>query len=278
MAANPYRAAIKSARHVDRELARMFALYLGSVEHPRGQVVSAYRSARRAMRQAYRRGGFRQMAELLDTLRNLRQQVMNIGAVAMLEAAQLGQFSADLQVMAYQEAGETLEPAREAVSREALMAGWAATIDGQIDVVQALILSEAEEALVLGDEERGGALQAAPIQREGSKWLAYATAAAYMAWLQGRQRRETRFRKQAVAVIDNRTTDCCLRVHGQIVDMNGKFVLTGTPRFADRMAVPPFHWYCRSSLELYKEEFDVGTTTEWQNESRAELRRRSAGN
>ncbi len=52
----------------------------------------------------------------------------------------------------------------------------------------------------------------------------------------------------AVAVIDNRTTDCCQRVHGQVQPLDQPFVLTGEPRFADRMQWPGFHWRCRTSV------------------------------
>ena len=36
--------------------------------------------------------------------------------------------------------------------------------------------------------------------------------------------------------------------------MDGRFHLTGTPRFADDMKNPPFHWKCRTSQVLIKPE------------------------
>lgn len=74
---------------------------------------------------------------------------------------------------------------------------------------------------------------------------------------------ETVYMKQAVAAIDERTTDCCLRVHGQVQPLNKPFILHGTPRFADKIDNPPFHWYCRTSQSLYNEKFESkGVTTE----------------
>lgn len=71
------------------------------------------------------------------------------------------------------------------------------------------------------------------------------------------------FKKQAIATIDDRTTDCCLRAHGQIQDIDDPFELTGTPRYADEVQDPPFHWYCRTSEALYNEAFErFGVTTE----------------
>lgn len=81
----------------------------------------------------------------------------------------------------------------------------------------------------------------------------------------GRAGRRSRivFRKQAIAAIDHKTTDCCLRVHGQVQDLNAPFVLTGRPRFASRMQGPPFHWYCRTATTLYTDEMErVGTPTQ----------------
>lgn len=68
--------------------------------------------------------------------------------------------------------------------------------------------------------------------------------------------------RQAVAAIDERTTDCCLRVHGQIVGMDQPFRLTGSPRFADYVMAPPFHWHCRTAETLYIPEFEeIGVKT-----------------
>lgn len=57
--------------------------------------------------------------------------------------------------------------------------------------------------------------------------------------------------KMAMAVIDRRTTNCCLRVHGQIQPNNKPFILTGYPSFDSKMMQPPFHWNCRTSVITY---------------------------
>lgn len=70
------------------------------------------------------------------------------------------------------------------------------------------------------------------------------------------------FEKQAIAAIDERTTECCLRAHGQVQPLDKPFKLTGTPRFADEVMSPPFHWYCRTGESLYHPAFEeVGVTT-----------------
>lgn len=84
------------------------------------------------------------------------------------------------------------------------------------------------------------------------------------------------WKKQAIAAIDERTTDCCLRVHGQIRGLDEPFVLTGTPRYADKQQHAPFHWHCRTAESLWIAEFEtVGITTdEMRSAARAEIEAR----
>lgn len=84
--------------------------------------------------------------------------------------------------------------------------------------------------------------------------------------------------KQVVAAIDERTTDCCLQAHGQIVDEDQKFTLTGTPRFARYMSWTPFHWNCRSAVVLYNpiyDEIEGVTTKDMRGAARAEINARA---
>jgi len=87
------------------------------------------------------------------------------------------------------------------------------------------------------------------------------------------QTTQTVYMKQAVAAIDERTTDCCLRVHGQVQPLDKPFKLDGSPRFSDEVDSPPFHWYCRTAQTLYTEKFEQkGITTEAMTDAaRAEL-------
>lgn len=82
----------------------------------------------------------------------------------------------------------------------------------------------------------------------------------------------TEYKKQAIAAIDAKTTDCCLQVHGQIQPLDKPFELTGTPRFADKIDNPPFHWYCRTSESLYTEKMEEKgvPTAEMKESARAE--------
>lgn len=86
---------------------------------------------------------------------------------------------------------------------------------------------------------------------------------------------EDNYLVQAIATVDSRTTDCCLSVHGQTRPIGGTFTLTGTPRFSDQMARPPFHHYCRTSVALVLEEHkDDRLTKELIESAIAELAKR----
>ncbi len=95
-------------------------------------------------------------------------------------------------------------------------------------------------------------------------------------YLAGQRATGQTWERQAIAAIDERTTDCCLRVHGQVQDLDTSFDLTGTPRFADRVKNPPFHWFCRTSTALYHEGFEkIGASTrDMRDAARIELEAR----
>jgi hypothetical protein len=96
----------------------------------------------------------------------------------------------------------------------------------------------------------------ANIEESGNVWsYGIGLLAAYM-MIYNEQQPDVVYMKQAIATIDKRTTECCLRVHGQIQSLDDPFRLDGTPRYADEVQDPPFHWYCRTSEALYHEEFE----------------------
>lgn len=85
----------------------------------------------------------------------------------------------------------------------------------------------------------------------------------------------TQVQRQAIAAISPETTDCCLRVHGQIREVDEPFTLTGTPRFADQMLHPSFHYNCRTSIAMYHPIFEQSyPTATMRDMARAELQRR----
>ena len=272
MTMNAHLAAVKGAERTGRELQAMIGR-LGTAEHPRGRVFVAYRNARRWVQDAFSRESWLLQAEVGEVLGELRMGVQR-AAVEMLAAAyDLG----EMQGRAALEA-RGLDVAGGVRSRDlgAAQAAWMGLVDQQVAAVRAVTLAGGEVELIIGDETRGGILQPGPVVREGARWL---TTAATWGWLGEVEAQEQGFEwyKQACAAIDERTTDCCLRVHGQAVPLQKKFKLTGEPRYADRLAWSPFHWYCRTSVALVTaDEVEDDLTERLLAAAAAELARREA--
>ena len=245
MAQNEHEQAVRAALRAGDDLKRLID-QLGNQAHPRGRMLSAYRQARRAMRQA------QNLTTVLDVLRELRATVEDVMRASLASAAQAGLDQARVELAVYG-LPNTVARAQPGLP----MAAWMAQYDAQASAVQATWMATGDMTQIVGDEERVGILSPAPVIREGARWLGIALLVAYAgatAEMLERTRRQEDFMRQAVAAIDERTTDCCLRVHGQVVGMNQDFHLTGTPRFGEYLRNPPFHWYCRSSTALVRRE------------------------
>lgn len=162
---------------------------------------------------------------------------------------------------------------------------WQANVQGQmlaeVNRLQASGANTAEilARLVAGDASRvslwivgGNALQ---LNTELALWSA---ANGLIGWLGAAAKVQLgiRYQKQAIAVIDERTTDCCLRVHGQVQPLDQPFHLAGTPRFAGRVMNPPFHWRCRTATTLYLPEMEARgiPTTAMRDAARDEIEAR----
>lgn len=111
---------------------------------------------------------------------------------------------------------------------------------------------EMGEEYVIGDGGRQGTLRANSIIGEMAFWITSLALVAYEGSV-GKQL-GTDAKMQAVAQIDSDTTRTCLNVHGQIVELDEKFTLTGTPRYADEMSAPPFHRGCRTGVAIIRSD------------------------
>ena len=242
---------------------------LGTSEAPRGRVLSAYRQARRAMRQVDGLAGVVQvLTELRVTVEAAVRAVM-AGAVVAGE----GQARTELAVYGLPNAGTG------GYAAQAELDAWLATLDAQLSAARGLYVATGDVGQVVGDDERAGVLSPAPVVRDGARWLGIALGGAWAAAVTTalvRGRRDD-FMRQAVAAIDERTTDCCLRVHGQVVGMADEFHLTGTPRFGAYIRNPPFHHYCRTSTCLVRrEDADDRLSVEMREAARNEIDARDA--
>jgi len=278
VASNPYHAALRQAQRDTRFLRQLFDNFIGNEDHPRGRVLTAYRKARRQIQSIVTAQPRNAEMQVRDVLFTLERDLRDVGQTAIDWAASRGQESAQKQVEAYNEDGAVVAIAAETAATDDLVRGWMAEYQKQEAAALAMMAMGEDPIRIVGDATRMGILQPAPVAAAGASWFAQALGVGMANWLIGRDRKARQgftYSKQAIAAIDERTTDCCLRVHGQVVPFDGKFKLTGTPRFADEMEWSPFHWYCRTSVAMYHESFEEGETEQMREAARAELEARA---
>ncbi len=247
---NSHEVSVKTALRAGDDIDRLIAR-LGTAQHPRGEVLVAYRNAQRGLGDVLRRGGARVSGEASEVMRELRRVLAAVAAEILADAVATGQTHARQQAKA-QGLDVPMGVFAPAVDTAAMAAAWLALVDQQAAAVAALAATGADEEEILGGDSRAGVLRPAPVIAEGSRWVASAVTAAtalYFGSLLDRQSpgtgagRAAEWDHQVVAGIDARTTDCCLQAHGQIQPLDKPFHLTGEPRWADYLDNPPFHWY-----------------------------------
>lgn len=262
---NAHAAAVRAADRTNRELARLIGR-LGTRRNPRGRILVAYRQAHRALR-----GNLDDPIAVAETLEELQLSVRTTAQEIFTASAEVGLAQAERELTAYGVPGAMTAPDPQIVAGAVpVVVGIAAT---QAQAVRGLAATGQGEGAVLGGPDRVGVLNPAPVVREAAKWVTVVAVASWRASAGNATRRgEDRFERQAVAAVDERTTETCLRVHGQIVPLNGRFQLRGTPRFADEMDAPPFHWYCRTATVLVPSETEPDDVTfEMRDAAMAEL-------
>ena len=267
MAANPLVQSLAVSRAASKYLRYLFG-YIGTSQHPRGRILGAYRNARRGMKDALQKGGTQAASEVLN---GLQYEVDAVLTRTLQNAKQKGIDTAAKELEIY---SEEVYPVPLNITNEK-MAVMAYLLQ-QITVVKSMLALGADEALIIGDDTRLGVLQPAPIAKEASNWIAAALWGGFNEVVVGVPE-AVKYQKQAVAVLAENTTDCCLQVHGQIRDLDEPFDLTGTPRYADKQDWPGFHWWCRTSGVLYKKEFDFDLTDKMKAGAKMVMAEREAG-
>lgn len=259
MSRSDVRSAIAAAHRYNRGLQSITWSDLGTRDHPRGGVVSAYRNARRAMAHILRTQSeaLDRAAGFADVMSELEGSVSRHVDQALRAGIDVGRETGLRHVQIYDlpdptQFGQFDDRMIEA-SRQSGMAAGLASLSRQRAYGFGLIYSEAEDPQLVGDDTHPGILNPSVTVRDVdhiSADLAGLTLSEIMLsslTLAGRGAPE--MVKMAVAVIDLRTTETCRNVHGQVQPMDGLFDLDGwSPAFADQMTGPPFHHFCRTGV------------------------------
>jgi len=193
--------------------------------------------------------------QALGVVDNLNNALLGATAVGLLAAIRHGNESAVAQVQAYAADGAKIGVSVNVPDFTAYQSAIMGTFNAQRSILRTMIATGAGASLIIGDKSRLGVLSPGPVMAEAARWLATGMHDSFKASVVA-----PGWDKQPIPVFDEFTTDCCLSVAGQIVPLDDKFHLTGTPRFADYLDWSPFHWNCRTSIALYRAAYDDGLT------------------
>lgn len=236
---------IRAAVRTNRELGKLFGR-LGTAEHPRGAVLVAYRNARRAMRDVLRRRTLAMPLEAREVMGGLKNGVRTAVDAMLDSAVVLGWQQAQAEAQVWE-----LEPLMPFVDTVSMTEDIVGMVEQQERGILATLATGADPSLILGGDTTAGLLRPDAVEREGARWLTTAAGLALLGALApGMQAAGDEWGKQSVAAIDDRTTECCLRVHGQVVPLDKQFHTTGTPAWAEWQNWSPFHWHCRTSVTI----------------------------
>ncbi|HCR71213.1 MAG TPA: hypothetical protein DIW23_07210 [Anaerolineae bacterium] len=272
---NPLEKAIRSSVKMNETIGTLFR-ETGTIQEGKGFVVTVYKNANRALPQALKETNVRFavrdiVSELKQTLNSNLRSVLNDSIDSGIEesARQLRFYNIQTNTKNIpKDLSKQVDTALEVIM---------AQVDSQASAIQAALITDAvDNTIITGDEDRQGILRPSDILSVATFWIAALIWDSFSYWALQNQG-GTRFSKQAIAGLDARTTDCCLRVHGQVQDLKGKFKLTGTPRFSDYLSWSPFHWYCRTAITLYLPEYDDGLTKRMKDSARYVLTQRANG-
>lgn len=239
------RSSINAALRTNRELGKLFAK-LGTAEHPRGKVLVAYRNARRALRDVLGRPGLMRMLEAQEVMTGLKDSVRTVADTTLDSAIELGWKQAEAEAQVWE-----LEPLMPFVDTVSMSNAWVGIIEQQERGILATLAIGADPALILGSDTTVGLLRPDTVVREGTHWLAVAIGLALRGALGPSMQASGReWGKQPVASVDVNTTECCLRVNGQVVRESAKFHTIGSPAYAKWQDWTDFHWNCRTSIVM----------------------------
>ncbi|MDR3572870.1 MAG: hypothetical protein P4L50_03330 [Anaerolineaceae bacterium] len=271
MASNPLRLSIQSAVQANTQLGDLFA-HIGNSDHPGGIITTAYRNAQAGIKTALQNEY--STAAVRDQLEQLRQSVQGGVTDALTRSQILGASIARKQLDIYGYSGGALGTVALSTQLHSAASAITSKTETQIATATAMLQTGADPGLIVGDDERQGVIRSGEILIATAFWLATLNWDAYSDSV---SQANGNFQKQAIAALDNKTTDCCLQVHGQIQDMDNPFQLDGEPRFADELDWAPFHWWCRTSISLYLPGYDDGITDDLLSSAQTVMDERKSG-
>jgi hypothetical protein len=272
---NPLEQAIQSGIKANDMIGDLIA-DIGTESSPRGYIQVAYRNANRAMQSALQENN--RLAAADDVLVQLRDTILRDTRTMFAGAQEQGAGESAKQMRYYKIQSPDVSRVSVNLSAQAQSAldVITATVDRQAAAVRSMVLIGSDDEEILGNEDRAGVLRPSDPAGAVAFWATALLWDAFDYWTTSYSGGIV-FQKQAIAALDARTTDCCLRVHAQVQPLNRPFHLTGVPRFADYVDWPAFHAWCRTAGVLYQAGFDEGLTAKMRSGADYFLDQRAKG-
>lgn len=227
-----------------RVIERLTALLVsvGSVENPRGDITLAFSNTRKKLG-----GQLDDLAFVEQVLDELKREIVRFGRAAFDKASEIGTEQAALELGLYTGRRATGSILQGPTPADQALLALTSRVDSIMQQVLALISTgTVDESEVIGDSGRVGLLGTGTILAFFARWIPSVLSTSHSTILSAAGSVTEKLVKQVIAVIDGKTTQCCLHAHAQVVEFNDPFILTHEPRYSDRQQWPGFHWYCRS--------------------------------
>ena len=275
MPPNPLRVAHRDALRLAKWIAWATGKYLGSQQHPRGQVMNIYRKARRDMSGVLKAKRRTMRGEAQEVLQDTRRKLEIVTNEVVLEAVAHGRESALVQLAAYADDGVQFTPQMLPAIVDDIAQAPLMEFNKQATLILGLIASGRNVINEVIGTDRVGIMQPSPVITAAADSMTKSISVAFVNTVGPEPAQDFGWKKQAISAIDDRTTDCCLTVAGQVVDFDDDFHLTASPHFNEYMYWVPFHWYCRTSVVAHLPQYDDGVTAELRDDVAKEREKRA---
>ncbi len=233
------RTAIRAALAYSQGLRTLFRRTVGSVAHPRGEIVTAFRKAFRSLAA----GGLDETI-LAGIILQVYGEEVNLAVFNGMDAVnELASRQILRTAAAYGIAGLVISP----IGIDQSIAAVNSIVAGQSAAINSGLLTEAQ---ILGGTNRVGLFAPGTVQREAANQIAAVGQQTLDGSFEAMEQAnpEIEFAQQAIAMLDAVTTPCCKDVAFQVRRRGRLFDTPLTPSYSSQQRSPPFHDYCRTTL------------------------------
>lgn len=240
-----HRIAIELALRQAKSWARLLDQFAS--EGRSGLVFVAYRDAFEKLQ-----GSVKSLPVIRSILDRLVRDVEDASGTVIWESSRDGLRSAAAQAANAALLRGLPEPQAATIARYTIDSIVSVAKQQRAIAIAATAVGNGTPAILIGSDRAPGILNPAPVAAQASHGIVAVGQDALVKGIKatGALKDNREFMMQAIAVINEKTTICCLNVAGQTIRLGGQFHLTGPEKYADRLPNPPFHKWCRTATAL----------------------------